>query len=245
MVPGRSDWIGGVGPYELDLWQPNTCIWRSAAFSAWDELPSLWVSAWTNPAAVSPRIPHDADGQTLLRASAVDCVDRLPLGSWLITTGAREAGAAIVVSDLVHHPDEAGGFALVFDSDNRHVDSVPIPGQPGSLVELDVTAVATTDQLEAALATAVSSGEEPVMLRLVGELAPRVLLPGFGGPDLPPEVVMNFDYLQYGQLMVEVGDRSAQAEFVRAMAVNGADALALHQTTALGLTALAETATGA
>lgn len=245
IVPGRSDWIGGSGPYDLDLWYANTAIWRSSEFGEWGKAPGLWISAWTNPAATSPRVPGEAVGGTLLRAAAGDVAAQVPSGSRFITTGPVRTEVAVVVPDLVHQPADLGGSVLVVDTEQGAIDSLAFPGQPGSVVELDVTRAETTDEFARALAAAVRGGNDPVVLRLVGELAPQVLLPGFGGPDLPARVVMDVDSLQFRQLDVDTSDRSARAEFVRAMAGAGSAGLERHQTIALGLVALAETATGA
>jgi hypothetical protein len=228
IVPGRSDWVGGVGgPYDIDMWQPNTTIWRSADYGPWDVAPDLWISAWTSPAASQPRVPHDANGATLLRASAGD-------------------GVGLAVPDLVHEPGEAGGSVLILDTRTRSVETLEIPGQPGQILEVDVSAVESTAELAEAIAAASSTGSaEAVLMRLTGQLAARVLLPGFGGPELPPLTVLDLDSLQFRQLEVEAGDRSAQAEFVRALAGAGTSSMERHQTIALGLVALAETATRA
>jgi len=247
IVPGRSDWIGAAGPYELDIWQPNTTIWRTAEFGPWDPVPSLWVSAWTSPAGSAPRIPDKPESLILLRPAAADLAGQLPPGSRqrLITTGALPAEGLTVLPDIVHEPEEAGGSVLIVDSATGGIEYLSIPGQPGSLVQVDVTGFDATEQLATALSMALQGTSGPVVLRLIGALAPRVLLPGFGGPDLPPGAVTNLGSLRYGQLELDSADRSAEAEFVRAAAASGAGDLERHQAIAFGLTALAETSIGA
>jgi hypothetical protein len=247
IVPGRSDWIGGAGPYELDLWQSNTTIWRAAEFGQWDAMPSLWASAWTSPAACAPRVPDNPESLILLRPAATDLAGQLPPGSRqrLITTGALPAEGLTVLRDVVHEPEEAGGSVLIVDSATGSVEYLSIPGQPGSQIRVDVTGLGTTERLGTALGMALKGAGGPIIVRLTGELAPRVLLPGFGGPELPPGAVTNLGALRYGQLELDSADRSAEAEFVRAAAASGAGDLERHQAIALGLTALAETSMGA
>ncbi|PRC48501.1 hypothetical protein C6A85_79515, partial [Mycobacterium sp. ITM-2017-0098] len=76
--------------------------------------------------------------------------------------------------------------------------------------------------------------------------APGVLLPGFSGPDrdLPNEVVLDVDSLSFATPSVDPADRSARAEFLRAMTYANTSELQRHQTTALGLAALDASAQG-
>jgi hypothetical protein len=104
-------------------------------------------------------------------------------------------------------------------------------------VELDVTDIPDTDAYATAVESAITS-QSPLVLRLHGTLGPAVLLPGFGGPELPPGVMLDLDSLIFGALTVDDSDRSARAGFLRAMADTRTLDLQRHQTTALGLAAL-------
>jgi hypothetical protein len=104
-------------------------------------------------------------------------------------------------------------------------------------VDLDATTFPDTNAFAAAAESAITS-PGPLVLRLHGTLGPTVLLPGFGGPALPPEVVLDLNSVTFGALTVEDSDRSARAEFLRAMGNTRTLDLQRHQTTALGLAAL-------
>jgi hypothetical protein len=171
-------------------------------------------------------------------------VSRLSIGpdDLAVTTGAYASTRVLTVPDLVHDPREPGGFALLIDGaePTRPAQRVELPSQPGSLVEVDVTGERSTDALAAAI-DAVLTPQSPLLLRLLGTLAPGVLLPGFGGPELPPEVVLDHDSLSFATLSVDAIHRSARAEYIRAMANANTGELQQHQTTALGLAALEAT----
>lgn len=223
IVPGRKDWVDGTSLYSTHKWASNTSICTSSEYQPCDGVPTVWVSAWTSPGAPAPRVPATSEPRVLIRAEVTDD-DRV-----------------LTVPDLVHDPREPGGFALLMNSDRpeeaaRHVD---LPSQPGSLVELDVTDATNTDALAAALETVLTPGD-PLLLRLVGTLAPGVLLPGFRGPDknLLVNVVLDLDSLSFATPSVDPTDHSARAEFLQAMAYANTPELQRHQTTALGLAAL-------
>jgi hypothetical protein len=116
-------------------------------------------------------------------------------------------------------------------------ERVELPGRPGILVELDVTAIPDTDAFGAALESALAPNDL-VVLRLEGTLSPAVLLPGFGGPELPAGVVLDRSAVTFGEQTVEDSDRTARAVFLRAMAHARTSGVQRHQTTALGLAAL-------
>src|SRR3954470_24326442 len=42
IAPGRDDWYGGGGPYEIGPWPANVHIWKAAAFEPAPALPSIW-----------------------------------------------------------------------------------------------------------------------------------------------------------------------------------------------------------
>jgi hypothetical protein len=137
---------------------------------------------------------------------------------------------------------------LLIDSakPNEPARQVDLAGQPGSLADVDVTDVTDSEELADALDAVLTPGN-PLLLRLLGTLAPGVLLPGFGGPErnLPPDVVLELDTLSFATPSVDPTDRSARAEFLRAMAYANTPELQRHQTTALGLAALDASAQGA
>ncbi|MET8838061.1 hypothetical protein ABZV78_29700 [Micromonospora sp. NPDC004540] len=249
ITPGRSDWIGGAGPYGFQDWPTNTYIWSAAEYEPSPTVPMVWASAWTSPAGSSPRVPDAAGPRVLVRAGMGEAdLDRLNMrhDDLHITTGTAMAGKILTVPDLVHDPRAAGGYALIVDGDdpNRPAERVDLPAQPGRLVEIDVARLQTTDALAASIDSALEV-EGPLLVRLTGTLAPTVLLPGFGGPELPPGVVVDLDPLAYGRATPDSTDRSARSEFLRAMVDIRTNELERHQTTALGLAALDANAQGA
>jgi hypothetical protein len=225
IVPGQLDWIDGTSLYSTHTWASNTSICSSSDYRPTELAPSVWTSAWTSPGGSAPRAPDLPGPHVLVRAGVTDGV--------------------LTVPKLVHDPREPGGSALLLDTAEpaTPAQQVDLPGQPGSLVDLDVTDATTTDELAVGLESALIP-ESPLLLRLRGSLAPEVLLPGFGGPDLPPEVVLDLDSVSFATLSVHESDRSARAEFVCAMANASVPELQRHQTTALGLAALNASAEG-
>ncbi len=241
IAPGRTDWIDATSLYSTHKWAPNTFIWTASEYQPSELLPSVWASAWTSPASSATRVPDAPEPRLLVRAEMSEAdLDRVTIGpdDLVVTTGATVAERILTVPDLVHDPREAGGFALLVDGENPTVAAqrVEMPGQPGALVELDVGNITDTDAFAIAVESALTS-QSPLVLRLLGMLGPAVLLPGFGGPELPPGVVLDVGSLTFGAVTVDDSDRSARAEFLRTMATKTLD-LQRHQTTALGLAAL-------
>jgi hypothetical protein len=228
IVPGKSDWINDTSLYSTHEWASNTSICSSLDYQPCAAAPTVWASAWTSPGGSTPWIPNGSGPRVLVRPKMVD-------------------DAVLTVPDLVHDPREPGGFALLIDSANPRapVQQIDLPRQPGSIADVDVSDATDTDALADALEAVLTPGD-PLLLRLLGTLAPGVLLPGFGGPDwsLPPEVVLDLDRLSFATPSVEATDQSARAEFLRAMAYANTHELQRHQTTALGLAALHASAQG-
>lgn len=223
IVPGKPDWIDGTSLYTTHRWASNTSICSSSEYQRCATAPSVWASAWTSPGGAVPRVPDVPGPHVFIRA------------------GAGGDGRILAVPNLVRDPREPGGFAVLIDgtSPEEPARRVDLPSQPGSLADLDITDAAHTDALAAAVEAVLTPGH-PLLLRLVGTLAPGVLLPGFSGPDRnrPSDVVLDVDSLSYAAPSVDPADRSARAEFLRAMAHTNASDLHRHQTTALGLAAL-------
>lgn len=230
IVPGKSDWIDGTSLYSTHRWASNTWICSSSEYQTCATAPTVWVSAWTSPGGAVPRPPDTREPHVLIRPGA-----------------AGGDGRILAVPNLVRDPREPGGFAVLIDDADPEEPArrVDLPSQPGSLTDLDVTDAANTDELSAALEAVITPGE-PLLLRLVGTLASGVLLPGFSGPDrnLPPEVVLDVDSLSFAMPAVDPADRSARAEFLRAVAYANTPEMRRHQTTALGLAALDASAQG-
>lgn len=228
IVPGQSDWVDGMSLYKTHTWASNTSICSSSDFEPCTVATTVWVSAWTSPGGPAPRLPDASESRVLIRARATHGV--------------------LVVPDLVHDPREAGGCALLIDSvePQRPAQRFELLGQPGSLVDVDVTDAASTDELDNTLDAVVASGD-PLLLRLHGTLATGVLLPGFGVPErnFSSEVVLDLDSLDYAMPSVDPADHSARAEFLLAMSYANTPELQRHQTIALGLAALDASTQGA
>ncbi|WP_232079884.1 hypothetical protein [Mycolicibacterium parafortuitum] len=229
IVPGKSDWIDGTSLYRTHRWASNTTICSSSEYQPAAPAPKVWTSAWTSPGGAVPRLPDAPGPHVLIRAATAD--DRI-----------------LAVPSLVRDPREPGGFAVLIDGDEPEAPSrrVDLPDQPGLVADLDVTDAADTDALAAAVEGVLTPGD-PLVLRLVGTLAPGVLLPGFSGQDrnLPSHVVLDIDALSFGTPSVDPADRSARAEFLRAMLHANTSDVRRHQTTALGLAALDASVQGA
>lgn len=224
IVPGKSDWIDGTSLYSTHRWAPNTRVCSSSEYQPCATAPTVWTSAWTSPGGAVPRLPDVAGPHVLIRAG----------------TGGGD-GRFLAVPDLVRDPREPGGFAVLIDGAEPEEPArrVNLPDQPGLVADLDVTGAADTDALAAAVEGVLTPGD-PLVLRLVGTLEPGVLLPGFSGRDrnLPSHVVLDIDALSFATPSVDPADRSARAEFLRAMLHANTSDVRRHQTTALGLAAL-------
>lgn len=242
VAPGKTDWIDATSLYSTHLWPANTFIWSAPDYRPSEPVPSVWASAWTSPSGSSPHLPDATGPRLIVRAGMAEAdLGRVVTGPHerLVTTGAAVAERVLTVPDLVHDPRTLGGFALVVDSDDPTAGAarVEFPGRPGTLVELDVTELPDTEAFGAAVESALAS-RDLVVLRLTGTLSPTVLLPGFGGPDLQPGVVLDRSSMKFGEPTVEDSDRTARAVFIRAMANTKISGFQRHQTTALGLAAL-------
>ncbi|GAB2855061.1 hypothetical protein [Nocardioides pacificus] len=249
IAPGPLDWHGDGDPYELGAWPANMHIWTDAAFQSAPMMPTVWGSAWTSQSSRAPRPPREGleEGlRTLVRAGLSEGdLGGLVAGDQAVISGTAEGSQMHVVVDLVREPGTAGGSALLVNTRDPGVgpEVIGLQGQPGSLVELDVTTLEVQEEFEAVVKSA-CSGDGPVLLRLSGELPSQILLPGFGGPEIAPDVVVDVSDLGYGAEVPDALDRSTRAEFLRAMALTRGDERERHQTTALGLKALRASTTG-
>jgi hypothetical protein len=250
LAPGPADWIGEDSPYELASWPANMHIWTNAAFEPAPELPSVWGSAWTSPAAQAPRIraAERADGHRIfVRAhqTAPD-LDALSPGDRAVVSDPGGSDQLLVVPSVVDRPGGAGGSGLLVDikEPEAPAETIDLPGRPGSVVELDVTGLEQPDEFELALRSR-QEDNRLLCVRLTGALPAQILLPGFGDPEVRSGVVLDMDALTYAVEVPEASDRSTRAEFLRAMALTRGEARTRHQTTALGLKALAASSTGA
>lgn len=248
IAPGPMDWAGDDGPYDLGTWRANVHFWTNAGLAPAASQPDLWGSAWIAPSSWSSRTSATPDGRekTFFRAQLgdSDIAGRRP-GDRVVTSGAPANDFVIAVEDVVHRPGECGGYILVLDADPTSVgERVAIAGQPGLLVDLDVTTLETPADFAAAAQDASQSGG-PVLLRLSGTLSPRILLPESGGPEVASNVTLDADALTFAVEAPDSSDRSTRAEFLRAMALTRGDERERHQTTALGLEALSASGIGA
>ena len=242
IAPGRTDWLDAASLYSTQSWPANTFIWSATEYRSSEAVPSVWGSAWTSPSGASSRLSGAIGPRLVVRAGLAEAdLSRVAIGPHdrFVTTGAAVAEGFLTVPDLVHDPRTPGGFALVVDSEDptAAAERVEFPDRPGTLVELDVTEMPDTDALGAAFESVLAS-DDLVVLRLRGTLAPAVLLPGFGGPELRPGVVLDRSSVTFGEPTVEDSDRSARAVFLRAMANTRTSGAQRHQTTAPGLAAL-------
>lgn len=248
VAPGSTDWVGDDGPYELGAWPANIHIWTKAGFEPASKMPALWGSAWTSPSSRPPRLPladPDEGHRTFVRAglSAIEFGGLTP-GDRLVSSGSAPSDHPLAVTDLVHEPGGAGGNALLMDAGgpDAGIEIIRLLGQPGATTHIDVTSLETQEEFDSAI-TKACSGDGPVQVRLSGELAARILLPGFAGPEIAADVIVEMSSLRYAVEVPDPADRSTQAEFLRAMALTRGDERERHQTTALGLRALSASAT--
>lgn len=245
IAPGRRDWAGDGGPYERGTFAANTGVWSSAPYAELSTAPGVYGSAWTsaNPVTVgTPRGAASGARRVWVRpevdATSWSAADP---GELFVTSGEtfHVGDGVFVAPHLVGAPGTNGSRGLLLDLTDKSVNAeiVPLPQQPGSRVELDVTPLRSTAALGRALDGA-GRGHTPVHLSLVGTLAPGVLLPGAGGPMLGEQVHLDISGLAYADPPQRPGDHSMIAEFLRAMRDSPDDARTRHQITALGLRAL-------
>ena len=244
IAPGRRDWARAGGPYERATLAANTEVWGSEPYAELPAAPGVFGSAWASPAP-DGEPPRQAGTATTRRIWVRAESASVPLSGeatndLLITSG---QGARIDEGVLVAPPlvSEAGavprGVFLDLSDETVCARIVELSDPPGARVDLDVTALTSTQALDQALKSA-DRGPTPVYLALVGTLAPGVLLPGSGGP-VPGEAVhLDTSALIYADPPRRSGDHSMIAEFLRAMAESPDDARTRHQITALGLRAL-------
>ncbi|KRA37896.1 hypothetical protein ASD81_04220 [Nocardioides sp. Root614] len=248
VVPGPSDWTDGMDLYALTDWAPNTTVIGSATFESVAGLSGARASAWTSPVGSTPRVASDSDEAPgiLLRAGLTEEQAAVLQSHGRVLTSGPASEGVLTVPDLVRVPGTDGGWGLVIDLDSVDTEGerVELPPQPGRRVDLDVSGMREAAQLADALARA---GREagPVVVSLTGLLAPSLLLPGFGGPELSAAVVLDLSGLRYSVETPEASDRSTRAEFLRAMSLTRGDERERHQTAALGLRALDSSAAGA
>lgn len=251
VVPGPTDWSDGNDLYALVDWAPNTTVLRSSAFEPIAADSSIWISAWTSPSVTSPRVSGTLTGvrRTLLRPGVPwEQQAALARDARLVTSAAPEKAieGVLAVPDLVRTPGTSGGWGLLVDLSDAESseERVDIPEQPGSHIELNMSRLRDTADFELALKQ-VADAPAPVIVRLTGSVAPSILLPGYGGPEIAEEVAVQLTDLRFEIEIPDSGDRSTRAEFLRAMALTPGDELERHQTTALGLQALASSMAGA
>lgn len=246
VVPGCADWTDGNDLYALMEWAPNTTVLNSGSFAPVMDRSDVLASGWTSPVASNLRVAqdHSETELTVLRpALTEDEAIRLQAHGQVITSGTAAEGS-LSVPDLVRAPGTDGGWGFIVDlEDGGEAERVQLPPQPGAAATLDVSSSNGQSEFAEAL-TQAAQQDGPVVVSLIGLLAPSVLLPGFGGPQLPPNVVLDLTSLRYAAETPEPTDRSTRAEFLRAMATTRGDERERHQTTALGLRAL-ESAAGA
>lgn len=249
VVPGRRDWTDGNDLYGLLPWAENTTCVSTSSFAP-TGVPNLFASAWTspNPSLTRPPAgPPTPSGVVVRAALEPDAAATLGIDSWVVTSGdTHEPPRRVyVLPDLVQVPGAEDGWGLLLDLDDLAggAERVTFSGRPGVCVDVDVSSLDDSQRFAAAVAGAGGS-PGPVLLRLIGVLPPSLLLPGFGGPDLPTGAVLDLTGLRYGVETPEPTDRSTRAEFLRAMALTRGEARERHQTTALGLRALESSATG-
>lgn len=248
VVPGPGDWTDGNDLYALLQWAPNTSVLTSASFEQVIDQPGVWASAWTSPVGSTPRMVPDsmAPTRTLFRPALTENQTEMLREHGRVATTGPASDGVLSVPDLVGSPGAEGGWGLIIDLDEADAEGerVHLPGQPGQNTDVDVSRLRDPADFAEALKKA-SQGAGPVVISLIGSLAPSILLPGFGGPEIPAAVVLDLSGLQYAVAAPEPTDRSTRAEFLRAMATTRGDERERHQTTALGLRALESSAAGA
>lgn len=242
VVPGGRDWYDDGSPYAVHSWPASVTVATSAAPQPC--LEGVWASAWTGPTASSHGVLTDIEG-LLVRAGvpvAAATAERLPAGVHLLTSGdqhddttdrvtvvGRAAGLDSAMAVLLDLPDPGAGLS------RPAARRVPLSEPPVTVTALDVTGVASDEQLrEAVLAAA----DGPSVVRLHGDLTVGVLPPQLHAQPLPTHVVVDEGRVGFVEPQIAPDDRTTAAEFLRGLDGLGLGRRQRHLATALGLRAL-------
>lgn len=252
--PGRVLIAPGTdseGTYSATNWGPRTYVWSTADFAAAPLLLGADVlgragQRWppTLPAARSE------GGVTVLVSP--DLAPELS-ASWVggdrarhvITIGSSEAlldGVTVLapINPCLGEPWGRAALLTYDDSAVTDVEWVSLTTQPSAqTIEIDVSALMSTDELKVALDRAITAAPEWSVVRLVGDLPHGVQLPSTAEYTSPrDDVALETDDVGFEFAQPERADHTALAEFVRSLCEADADEQERHQAIALGIAAL-------
>ena len=252
IAPGADDPYVAEGIYEVTDWGSRIFVWSTGDFAAAPEPLGAVVRGRANRQGWSATFPAPwgQGGVTVLVGA--DLAPE-PSASWVagertrhvITSGASEAQLAAVTVLAPVNPDVGmpWGRAALVTYDNSGVTNVGwvslTTQPPAETIEIDVSALAATEELTAALDRAIAAAPDWSVVRLVGDLPQGVLLPSTAGYVSPRgEVAVETDRVGFTFTPPDGADHTALCEFVRSLIDADADERARHQAIALGMAAL-------
>ncbi|MGW4099101.1 hypothetical protein [Mycobacterium sp. NPDC004974] len=247
IAPGAD----GEGIYSATNWGPRTFVWSSQELAAAPEPFGAVLGRARQPGSPAA-LPaeHDAGRARVLVDVGLDLADSM---SWVsgyrnrhvITSGSASMPADGVTLLAPVNPGlgEQWGHAAVVTYDRSGVTSsewVTLTTSPSAeTIEIDVSAIATTQDLLAALNNSIATAPEWSVVTLVGELLQGVQLPVTAEYISPRgDVALRTDEVSFGFTSPAENDHTALAEFVRSLADADAGPQDRHQAIALGLAAL-------
>lgn len=243
VVPGERDWYDDGSPYAVHSWPTDVTVVASATPQLC--LERIWASAWTGPTASSQGVPADAEG-LLVRAgvpAAVVTAERLPAGVHLLTSGDRHNDTAERVTSVGRAAGLEPAMAVLLDLPEPGAEHprptarrVPLSEPPVTVTDLDVTGIASDEQLREAILAAAGG---PGVVRLHGDLTVGVLPPRLHAEPLPTQVAVDEERLGFREPEITPDDRTTAAELLRGLDGLGLERRQRHVATALGLRALA------
>ncbi len=255
IAPGADDPYDAAGIYGVTNWGSRTFVFSAEEFAAAPGSLGTVVRGRANRQGWSATFPPvwDQGGVTVLVGA--DLAPELG-ANWVggdrrrhvITSGASEAAVdGVTVLAPVNPPvGEPWGRAALVTYDDSAVTSVGWVSltsyPPAETIEIDVSGLAGTEDLNAALDRVIAAAPEWSAVRLVGELPQGVLLPSTAGYASPrDDVTVEIGGVGFTFTPPERTDHTALGEFVRSLIADDADARSRHQAIAVGMAALVPT----
>jgi hypothetical protein len=262
IVPGATDWYSEDSPYATTAWPHNVrVITDDTQAVALDGGLQVWGrarrSATTGPLTVPGPGPGGDGGHIAVLHVGRSHGRAEPAEEQGLAAEMDRAGVAhaILGRPATSHPDarttnsgallaEAGAdepaaaVRIALDRDGTLIERgwLEVGGAPPELRTVDVSPLATTEALRAALTR---QGSMPV--QLIGTLRSAVLLPANDPAAAPAELsTLHLEDLAYEPAEPPEDDPTATAEFVRTVRDGMGTAMEQHQATALGLLALGQ-----
>jgi hypothetical protein len=252
IAPGADDPYDAEGIYGVTNWGSRTSVWSAGEFTAAPEPLGAVVRGRANRRGWPSTFPAASDQAGVTVLVGADLAPELG-ANWvggdrrrhLITSGASATAldGVTVLAPLNPAVGEPWGRAALVTYDDSAVTGVrwvSLTSQPpAETIEIDVSGLARTEDLTAALDRAIAAAPEWSVVRLVGDLPQGVQLPSTAGYASPrDDVAVETGGVGFTFTPPERADHTALGEFVRSIIGADADARSRHQAIAVGTAAL-------